>query len=174
MRFLNTPDLNPRPGMLAGCLCLMSFGSLAADDSPIGYLGFPDHQLWAIQFNDCTVFDYPTAEPYLWFDRSLTQVSCYQIQEADPVELRESPIRIYRLPDSGSEMMEIQYFSELEVLESGWGIFPHVYEQADGNWYRVKEGWVQLGEQDLDYAEFYPGPQNSEARFKHEAYYHEH
>ena len=33
-------------------------------DEPIGYLGFQDGQVWAIQFNDCGVVNYVEAKKY--------------------------------------------------------------------------------------------------------------
>lgn len=57
---------------------------------PIGYLGFKAYQEWAIQFNDCTVYDLIGAQPYQWFDRTSAAVSCYTFKPNDAIDLYQS------------------------------------------------------------------------------------
>ncbi|MDK9759530.1 hypothetical protein KIV40_30460, partial [Vibrio sp. D173a] len=103
-------------------------------DEPIGYLGFQDGQVWAIQFNDCGVVNYLEAKKYQWFDRSLESISCYQFTPEQSV----LAISVYAAPDLDSQPIEyIARFSELEVSESGWGTFPSVYQTQGENWVRL-------------------------------------
>lgn len=167
-------------GGLALFLCLLLVGCNAdthqvdepqrSANEPIGYLGFVSGQAWALQFNDCGVYDLDGAKKYLWFNRNLTQVSCYQVKPDDGPE----PIRIYQTPSLDAQNQTIMAFSELVLSPSGWGDFPHVYQVIDGDWYRVKEGWLHLSHADKAYAQFYSGFQDGKAKATHEDYYRNH
>ena len=140
-------------------------------DEPIGYLGFQDGQVWAIQFNDCGVVNYVEAKKYQWFDRSLESISCYQFtpQQTMPA------VSVYESPNMDSQPIEqVLRFSELQVSESGWGTFPSVYQIQDNNWVRLKEGWIHLSVDDLKLVQFYPGEQNTQYKQAHDQYYLEH
>ncbi|MEW5251776.1 hypothetical protein [Microbulbifer discodermiae] len=140
----------------------------------IGYIGFDKGKLWAIQFNDCTVYDFEGAEKYLWFDRSLDSISCYKYKEADKSFLRNSPILIYDAPDFDAEKHAIDSFSEFSVSKSGWGSFPKVYSKSGDCWFRVKEGWVYLSSSDRKFVRFYQGEQDRAAQAKHDTYFNTH
>lgn len=144
----------------------------------IGYLGFGEHQAWAIQFNDCTVYKRSEAIKYLWFDRTLTHISCYRFKPSDVQALPTPSIRIYDAPKSSAEVIEIARFEEMLISKSGWGSFPPVYEQfqdsSQGTWLRVKEGWLYFSKQDARYAIFYSGQQDEQAKAEHQAYYLQH
>lgn len=70
---------------------------------PIGYLGFKAHQEWAIQFNDCTVYDLTGAQPYQWFDRTSESVSCYTFKPTDAIE----PLLVYSNADFNSNKLTL-------------------------------------------------------------------
>lgn len=131
-----------------------------SDKAPIGYIGFIDDRVWAIQFNDCTEHQFLGAEKYLWYDRQLTSISCYSFRSDDKTHLKSQKIETYKSPALDSPGKSINRFSELEISESGWGIFPKVYEIADGDWFRLKDGWIHLEPQDKEFVQFYRGAQN--------------
>lgn len=140
---------------------------------PVGYLGFTNNQPWAIQFNDCTVYNSEQAEKYLWFNRKLSSISCYQYSEKDFARLKGSMDKVYSAPDLSASFVPFTSFSELTVSESGWADFPLVYETRN-NWFRVKEGWIRLTPVDLNFVQFYPGRQGEFQKQAHEAYYRQH
>lgn len=138
---------------------------------PIGYLGFVNHQEWAIKFNDCTVFDLTGAQPYQWFDRTLVSVSCYSFKPENAIE----PLVTYAAADfESNKLKSIDRFQELQVSESGWGSFPIVYETNGTNWLRVKEGWIHLTLADKTLVQFYPGTQDQSSKHSHDQYFEEH
>ncbi|MEZ9701702.1 hypothetical protein AB4455_18475 [Vibrio sp. 10N.261.46.E12] len=143
----------------------------ALSQEPIGYLGFVNHQEWAIQFNDCTVFDLTGAQSYQWLDRTLVSVSCYTFKPNDAIE----PLSVYVDANlNSSKLTPIKRFKELQVSESGWGQFPAVYETNGTNWLRVKEGWIHLTLADQTLVQFYPGTQDQSGKPQHEQYFEEH
>lgn len=167
--------------VLSGCSSVEqpthSVGNLA---DKLGYLGFKDQQVWAIQFNDCTVYDRSEALKYLWFDRTLIQISCYRFKPSDVQALPTSSIRIHVAPKLSANVMEIERFEEMSISKSGWGSFPPIYEEfldsSQATWLRVKEGWFRLDEADKAFVRFYSGSQefNADLRAKHDAYFEKH
>jgi hypothetical protein len=138
---------------------------------PIGYLGFKAHQEWAIQFNDCTVYDLIGAQPYQWFDRTSASVSCYTFKPNDAIE----PLSVYADANFDSnKLAPINLFQELQVSESGWGKFPAVYETNGTNWLKVKEGWIHLTLADQTLVQFYPGTQDLSGKSLHDQYFEQH
>lgn len=138
---------------------------------PIGYLGFKNHQEWAIKFNDCTVYDLTSAQSYQWFDRTSASVSCYTFKPNDAIE----PLLVYSDADFHSnQLTPIRRFQELQVSESGWGTFPIVYEKNGTNWLRVKEGWIHLTLADQTLVQFYPETQDQSAKSQHDQYFEQH
>lgn len=138
---------------------------------PIGYLGFKAHQEWAIQFNDCTVYDLTGAQPYQWFDRTSASVSCYTFKSNDAIE----PLLVYADADFNSnKLIPINRFQELKVSESGWGSFPIVYETSGTNWLRVKEGWIHLTLADQTLVQYYSGTQDQSGKSQHDQYFEQH
>lgn len=140
----------------------------------IGYIGFLHHQSWAIQFNDCTEYEFQGAEKYLWFDRQLSDISCYRFKKEDSDQLRNSPIILYESPTTTAPKRKTLRFEELKLSDSGWGLFPYVYAKAKNNWYRVKEGWIQLTPADRQFVQFYEGSQDEAAKKAHNDYFHNH
>lgn len=167
--------------VLSGCSSVeQPAHSVGNSANKLGYLGFKDHQVWAIQFNDCTVYDRSDAIKYLWFDRTLIQISCYRFK-AEDIKLLPSPsIHIYAKPHYSADMIEIEKFEEMDISTSGWGSFPTVYAQfldsSQATWLRVKEGWFRLDEADKAFVRFYSGSQefNADRRAKHDAYFKKH
>ncbi|PMG11765.1 hypothetical protein BCU98_02800 [Vibrio splendidus] len=138
---------------------------------PMGYLGFKAHQEWAIQFNDCTVYDLIGAQPYQWFDRTLAAVSCYTFKSNDAIE----PLSVYADANFDSnKLTPINRFQELQVSESGWGNFPAVYKTNGTNWLKVKEGWIHLTLADQTLVQFYPGTQDQSGKSQHDQYFEQH
>ena len=161
---------------LVGC----ASSELAQVDAPettiepsqsIGYLGFKDHQNWAIKFNDCTVYDLTGAQPYQWFDRTSASVSCYTFKPSDAI----APLPVYSSASFESDQLtSIERFQELQVSYSGWGRFPIVYDKNGTNWLRVKEGWIHLTLADQTLVQFYPGTQDQSAKSQHDQYFEHH
>lgn len=139
----------------------------------IGYLGFKDHQPWAIQFNDCTVYAREEAIKYAWFDRQLKSISCYTFDEEDNRLLQGHLDKVYEAPDTDSNYKTFTVFSELHVSDAGWGTFPLVYSRKN-NWLKVKEGWIYLTSNDLNRVQFYQGQQDDSLKQAHNDYYKEH
>ena len=138
---------------------------------PIGYLGFKDHQDWAIKFNDCTVYDLTGAQPYQWFDRTSESVSCYTFKPNDAI----TPLPVYSNASFESDQLtSIERFQELQVSDSGWGRFPIVYETNGTNWFRVKEGWIHLTLADQTLVRFYSGIQDQSGKSQHDQYFLQH
>jgi hypothetical protein len=154
---------------LIGCAA-----KLPHNNTAIGYIGFHDNSPWAIQFNDCSEHEFSGAEKYLWYDRQLTSISCYRFKPADDTRLKDREIMVYKLPTLGAVSQPVSRFSELTISESGWGIFPQVYEVADGNWFRLKEGWIHLESFDTEFVQFYNGHQNIIGKAAHDAYFYNH
>ena len=144
------------------------------DQSPIGYIGFNGNKSWAIQFNDCTEHDLRGAEKYLWFDRKLISISCYQFKSDDNAYLKNQEIQIYESPALDSPRKSINQFSELKISASGWGTFPNVYKIANGDWFRVKDGWIHLEPKDKEYVQFYKGAQSMTKKTAHDDYFYNH
>jgi hypothetical protein len=144
------------------------------DKPPIGYIGFNGNTSWAIQFNDCTEYEFRGAEKYLWYDRKLTSISCYQFKSDDKIDLKNQEIQIYKSPTLNAPRKSINEFSELKVSESGWGTFPNVYETVNGDWFRVKEGWIHLEPKDKEFVRFYKGAQSRAENTAHDNYFNNH
>lgn len=154
--------------LLAGCAAQQQ-----KERGPVGYLGFTGNQLWAIRFNDCTVYNPEQAAKYLWFNRKLDKISCYLYSGGDLARLEGSMDKVYSSPDLSASFVPFSSFSELTVSESGWGEFPLVYE-TQNNWFKIKEGWIQLTPTDLNFVQFYPGRQGESQKQAHEEYYRRH
>ncbi|MFS1526326.1 hypothetical protein ACL7TT_19885 [Microbulbifer sp. 2304DJ12-6] len=146
----------------------------SASEKPIGYIGFHNGLPWAIRFNDCTEYNFEGAEKYLWFDRTLESISCYQYKEMDESDLRDEAIPIYEAPRFDTEKFTINNFSEFSVSSSGWGTFPNVYSTSGNCWFKVKEGWIFLSSVDKGFVQFYQGDQDKGAKAAHETYFRTH
>lgn len=139
-----------------------------------GYIGFKQHQPWAITFNDCTVYDRNTAKQYLWFDRTLVSISCYEFVQQDSQMLKNSFDKVYVEPSLSAASVSFNRFQELAVSKSGWGHFPVVYEIRDDHWIRVQEGWIHLTDDDQQIVTLYFGTQNESLKQTHDDYYNHH
>ncbi|MDP5208331.1 hypothetical protein [Microbulbifer sp. 2205BS26-8] len=145
-----------------------------ASEKPIGYIGFHSGLPWAIRFNDCTEYNFEGAEKYLWFDRTLDSISCYQFGGKDDSDLRGGVISIYEAPGLDADKFTLNRFSEFIVSKSGWGTFPNVYSISGDCWFRVKEGWIYLNSVDKKFVQYYPGEQDKVAKAAHETYFRTH
>jgi hypothetical protein len=139
-----------------------------------GYLGFADGKPWQLQFNDCTVSALEQARPYLWFDRQLKQVSCYQFQASDAPLWQDQAIKVYAAPDFNADFVKVMRLSEFKQTESGWGVFPKVYQKAPESWYQLQEGWLHLSANDQAVVTFFAGEQDAALQQAHDDYYDKH
>lgn len=155
--------------LLLGCVT-----KAPLNNTSVGYIGFHDNSPWAIQFNDCSEHEFSGAEKYLWYDRQLTSISCYRFKPTDETRLKDREIVVYKSPTLGSTSQPISRFAELNISESGWGVFPYVYEVTYENWFRLKEGWIHLEPFDTEFVQFYKGQQNMTGKAAHDAYFYNH
>ncbi|MDN3680916.1 hypothetical protein QWZ04_11350 [Vibrio tapetis subsp. quintayensis] len=152
--------------LLVGCQT-----TSAPNNTPIGYLGFANQHSWAVKFNDCTVYDQQGALPYLWLNRTLTTISCYQVQSSDLSSFDTPQIALYDEPHFDAQVTNVDTLEELFISESGWGTFPFVYQALPSNWIQLKEGWIHLSSNDLNVVQLHQGSQNDTAKAKHDEYY---
>jgi len=152
-------------------LSLLNGSQSYAMENSIGYIGFKDNEPWAIQFNDCTVYDFNAAEKYLWFDRNLKSISCYSFKEQDVSSLKGQPIELFTEPKLGAKINRVHSFKGLVLSKSGWGTFPLVFERVGCHWYRVEGGWLYLMPSDKKFVSFYAGEQDVSGKLDHDNYF---
>ena len=150
-------------------ILLLSAQFLLANEEPIGYIGFINEGEWRIQFNDCTINSFDEAEKFLWFNRNLESISCYAFYNKSNVLtnskhknlslLMKKLIIFYSSPNKFDKAYESYSFRDLTISKKGWGSFPKVYSRSGANWYKMKEGWIYIENQDKKYIQFYEGQQ---------------
>jgi len=139
-----------------------------------GFIGFKNNQPWAVTFNDCTVHRFAEAKAYYWFDRTLSQISCYSFTEADKAQLADFFSVVYQKPSLTAPSVPFKRFEQLQVSASGWGRFPQVFARQGEHWVQVKEGWIYLKAADLAVIEVYSGQQDQTLKAAHDKYYSQH